>query len=215
VDLLYKIITIPCGNVNCYLIEGNNFAILIDTAREKYRKYLLERLKNYNIILIILTHGHIDHISNAAFLSKYFNAKIAMHSDDYKLSKNNSINNIYSNSLFGSIFKLISLRNFKKTSIEEFEPDLFLTDGQSLQEFGIDSTIIHLPGHTKGSIGVLVNDNELIGGDIFMNIIYPSETLIAEDIDMLRKSIRKIALLNLKLVYPGHGREFTSVRVSF
>ncbi|MBD7910164.1 MULTISPECIES: MBL fold metallo-hydrolase [Clostridium] len=212
---MYKIITIPCGNVNCYLIEGNNFAILIDTAREKYRKHLLERLENYNIILIILTHGHIDHTGNAAFLAKHFNAKIAMHSDDYKLSKNNSINNIYSNSFVGSILKKVSLWNFKKTSIEEFEPDLFLTDDQSLKEFGIDATIIHIPGHTKGSIGILINDNELIGGDIFMNFLYPSEALIAEDIDMLRKSIKKIELLDLKLVYPGHGREITSVKISF
>ncbi|MDS0526362.1 MBL fold metallo-hydrolase [Clostridium sp. SHJSY1] len=211
---MYKIITIPCGNVNCYLIEGNNFAILIDTAREKYRNYLLERLKNYNIILIILTHGHIDHISNAAFLAKHFNAKIAMHADDYKLSKNNCINDIYSNSLLGTVFKIISLRHFKNTSVDEFEPDLFLNDGQPLEEFGINATIIHLPGHTKGSIGVLINNNELIGGDIFMNYIYPSETFIAEDIDMLRKSIKKIELLNLKLFYPGHGREITSVKVS-
>lgn len=211
---MYKIIAIPCGNVNCYLIEGNNFAILIDTAKEKYRNYLLERLKDYNIVLIILTHGHMDHTSNAAFLAKHFNAKIAMHIDDYKLSKNNSINTIYSNSLLGSIFKIISLRNFKNTSIEEFEPDIFLSDGQSLEEFGINGTIIHLPGHTKGSIGVLVNGNELIGGDIFINYIYPTETLIAEDIDMLKKSIKRIESLNLKLVYPGHGREITSVRVS-
>lgn len=211
---MYNIITIPCGNLNCYLIEGDDFAILIDTATKKYRNYLLERLKNYNITLIILTHGHMDYVGNVAYLAKQFNAKIAMHIDDYKLSKNNLINDIYSNSLLGTFFKKLSLYQFKKHSIDNFEPDLFLEDGQSLKDFGIDAKIIHLPGHTKGSIGILINENELIAGDMFMNLIYPSEALIAEDIDMLRKSIHKVDLLNLKLVYPGRGGAITSVKVN-
>lgn len=210
---MYNIITIPCGNLNCYLIEGDDFAILVDTATKKYRNYLSERLKNYNITLIILTHGHMDYIGNVSYLAKQFNAKIAMHIDDYKLSKNNLINNIYSNSLLGTFFKKLSLYQFKKHSIDNFEPDLFLEDGESLKDFGIDAKIIHLPGHTKGSIGILINENELIAGDMFMNLIYPSEALIAEDIDMLRKSIHKVDLLNLKLVYPGRGGTITSVKV--
>ena len=115
-----------------------------------------------------------------------------MHHADYKLSKNNTINTIYPNSLLGNLFKFISLRNFKKSTIEDFEPDIFLKDGQTLDEFGIDATILHIPGHTKGSIGILLNGNQLIAGDIFMNILYPTESLIAEDIDMLRKSIQKL-----------------------
>lgn len=210
---MYKIITIPCGNVNCYLIDCNDFAILIDTAREKYREYLLKRLNGYNIKLIILTHGHANNIGNTAFLAKHFNAKIAMHHADYKLSKNNTINTIYPNSLLGNIFKFVFLRNFKKSVIEDFEPDIFLKDGQTLNEFGINATIIHIPGHTKGSIGILLNGNQLIAGDIFMNFLYPTESLIAEDIDMLKKSIHKLTSLNIKLVYPSFGKPIPSVKV--
>lgn len=213
--LLYKIITICCGNVNCYLIDCGDFAILIDTAKKKYREFLLEKLKSYTIPLIILTHGHCDHIANAAFLAKHFNAKIAMHKDDYKLSKNNLINNIYSNSFLGPLFKKASLWDFKNTNVDDFEPDIFLEDGQTLASFNINAKILHLPGHTKGSIGILVNNNELIAGDIFMNFLYPCEAIIAEDIDMLRKSISKIDSLNLKVLYPGHGGAITSVKVNF
>lgn len=211
---MYKIITIPCGNVNCYLIDCGDFAVLIDTAKEKYRKYLLQQLEGYNIKLIILTHGHVDNIGNTAFLAKHFNAKIAMHQADYKLSKNNTINNIYPNSLLGSIFKFISLRNFRNCTIDDFEPDIFLTDGQALDEYGLHATVLHIPGHTKGSIGILLNNNQLIAGDIFMNFLHPTECLIAEDIDMLRKSIRKLTSLNIKLVYPTYGKPITSVRVT-
>lgn len=209
-----KILTIPCGNINCYLIDCDSFAILIDTAREKYKDYLLEKLSSYNITLIILTHGHIDQIGNTAFLAKHFNAKVAMHPADYNLSKNNSINNIYANSFLGNFLKFFSLKNLKKVTTENFEPDILLSDGESLNEFGLEGTIIHIPGHTKGSIGILLNENELIAGDTFMNIIYPTEALIVEDIDMLKKSVRKLSLLDLKLLYPVHGKEIRSIKVT-
>jgi glyoxylase-like metal-dependent hydrolase (beta-lactamase superfamily II) len=209
-----KILTIPCGNVNCYLLDCGSFAILIDTGRDKYKDYMLEKLNGYNITLIILTHGHMDHIGNTAFLSKHFNAKVAMHPDDYKLSKNNSINNIYATSFLGNFFRFFSLKDFKKITIENFEPDIFFSDGESLEEFGLDGKVTHIPGHTKGSIGILLNDNELIAGDTFMNIIYPTEALIVEDMDMFRKSVRKLSLLDLKLLYPGHGREIKSIKVT-
>lgn len=209
-----KILTIPCGNVNCYLLDCDSFAILIDTAREKYRDYLIKKLEGYNITLIILTHGHIDQIGNTAFLSKHFNAKVAMHSDDYKLSKNNSIHNIYVNSFLGNFLRFTSLKALKKVTTENFEPDIFFSDGDSLNKFGLDARIIHIPGHTKGSIGVLLNKNELIVGDTFMNVIYPTEALIVEDIDMLRKSVLKVSLLDIRLLYPGHGKEITSIKVT-
>ena len=213
--LLYKIITICCGNVNCYLVDCGDFAILIDTAKEKYREFLLEKLKSYTIPLIILTHGHYDHTGNAAFLAKHFNSKIAMHKEDYNLSKNNLTNTIYSNSFLGPLFKKASLWDFKNTNVDDFEPDIFLEDGQTLANFNVDAKILHLPGHTKGSLGLLINNNELIAGDIFMNFLYPCESIVAEDIDMLRKSISKIDSLNLNVLYPGHCGSITSVKVNF
>ena len=129
-----------------------------------------------------------------------------MHKDDYKLSKNNLINTLYSNSFLGPLFKKASLWDFKNTNVDDFEPDIFLEDGQTLSNFNLDAKVLHLPGHTKGSIGLLINDNELIA---------PCESIVAEDIDMLRKSISKIDSLNLKLLYPGHGGAITSVKVNF
>lgn len=44
-------------------------AVLIDTCREKYREMILNACKDYHVQLLILTHGHIDHVQNAAYLS--------------------------------------------------------------------------------------------------------------------------------------------------
>lgn len=64
-----KIERIKCGNGNCYIISNGKNAILVDTCREKYREKILNACKSYHIRLLVLTHGHLDHVQNAAFLA--------------------------------------------------------------------------------------------------------------------------------------------------
>lgn len=65
---MVKIHRIASGNVNCYIVADNDKAILIDTGRKKYREKILERCKKFHVSLIVLTHGHMDHCQNAAYL---------------------------------------------------------------------------------------------------------------------------------------------------
>jgi len=68
---------IQCGSGNCYLVyEGNN-AILVDTSRARYRNKILQTCKKKKVNLIVLTHGHVDHIQNAMYLANELNAPIA------------------------------------------------------------------------------------------------------------------------------------------
>ncbi len=207
-----KIIPIKCGNVNCYVISGDSGSVLVDTGRAGNRDYLLNALKNYNIKLIVLTHGHNDHIANTKFLSDKLNTKIAIHESDYEFSKDNSSRIIYSKSLMGWMIRFFSKLSFK-SKFGDFEPDFFLEDNQSLQEYGINALVYTLEGHTKGSIGLLVNKKDLIAGDTFMNMARPSYSLIAEDFDALKKSIEKIKKLNIETIYPGHGKPFKASSV--
>lgn len=212
-----KIMTLKCGPVNCYLITNDSSAVLIDTATEQYNNYLLKKLESYNIKLIILTHGHIDHVGNTAFLANKFNAKIAMHELDYELSQDNSIRKLNAKSFLGKILKKASESSFKTTKISAFKPDFFLHDHQSLSEFGINAEVISLPGHTAGSIGILLKHKELIIGDTLMNIFRPGPSLIAEDFQMLKQSIHKVKQLKSEIIYVGHGRPIRpeSVKLNF
>ena len=69
---------ICCGNVNCYIISNGKDAILADTGGEKYRQKIIKACKPYDVRLLVLTHGHVDHIQNAAFLSSALGCPIAM-----------------------------------------------------------------------------------------------------------------------------------------
>ena len=52
---------------------------------------------------------------------------------------------------------------------ESFTPDILLSDNMNLKEYGLEGTVIHLPGHTAGSIGLLLGDGSFIAGDTFVN----------------------------------------------
>ncbi len=85
------------------------------------------------------------------------------------------------------------------------DTNVFLKDGDSLLEYGIDAKVIALPGHTEGSIGIQVGDNDLIVGDALMNMFTPSITLLYENREQMLLSVQKIEKLGKKKIYFGHG----------
>lgn len=195
---------IDCGMVNCYLLIGKDGSVLIDTGNAPDREKIYNAVKDKKVKLIILTHGHIDHISNAAYLKEKLNVPIAMHEDDYRLSKDNTLQACHADTLLGKLILAFSKPSFKK-KIESFEPDLFIEEGDDLIKYGINAEIIDLPGHTKGSIGVWTR-TEIIVGDAMMNFGKPSGARLFWDKNEAARSLEKIKNSHVLLVYPGHGK---------
>ena len=79
------------GYFNLYLIKGNDGDILIDTGFICIKKILKKWLDNHNLKLIILTHAHVDHIWNVAYLKELYNCEVALSKDDYKNIDNRNI----------------------------------------------------------------------------------------------------------------------------
>jgi glyoxylase-like metal-dependent hydrolase (beta-lactamase superfamily II) len=93
---------------------------------------------------------------------------------------------------------------FVKTgAFEKFTPDLTVDDGFDLSSYGLDATVLHLPGHSKGSIGILTKDGDLCCGDLFYNM--PGFRFVDNqaDYDM---SVKKLKGLNVRRIFPGHGK---------
>jgi glyoxylase-like metal-dependent hydrolase (beta-lactamase superfamily II) len=93
-------------------------------------------------------------------------------------------------------------------NLSRFKPDIFLQDGQGLHEYGLNARVVHIPGHTKGSIAILTDQGDLFSGDTLVNMRKPQAATIIENEDELKKSIEKLQTLNIRKVYPGHGRPF-------
>ncbi len=182
-----EIIRIDLNGVNSYLAKSESGFVLFDTGGHMVMdKIFTNRLAalqqeleaagctEHTLKLIVLTHGDNDHACNAAYLRQRYNAKIAMHISDSELVENPSLRKWmesfrYHSVVYKIIFALMNKTITKVTqkTLEDFEafsPDILLNDGFDLSEYGLEATVIHLPGHTAGSIGILTKAGDLIAG---------------------------------------------------
>lgn len=106
----------------------------------------------------MLTHGHMDHCQNAAYLASALHIPIAMSRKDRDLIPDNRKQSLSAKKFLGKIVLSVSLRSFEKEQLETFEPAVYLKDGDDLSSYGLDAKIVALPGHTKGSIGIEYDD---------------------------------------------------------
>jgi glyoxylase-like metal-dependent hydrolase (beta-lactamase superfamily II) len=196
---------IKCGNGNASIVSEGGCAILVDTCHEEYRDIILKKCMPKNVKLIVLTHGHFDHVQNTAYLSSRLNAPIAMHKDDYALIKDKLAEPILAHTLLGKIIAKLSEKGFERANIEPFEPEVYLGDGDSLEQYGVPAVIIGLPGHTKGSIGIIVGDTDIIVGDALMNMVYPTKSPLYGDRTIMEQSAARISSLGDVTIYFGHG----------
>ena len=199
------------GSVNCYLLKTDAGCVLIDTGCSKRRIKLEKELKSAgcepgNLKLIILTHGDFDHAGNATYLRRKFDVKVAMHPDDSGMVERGNMfwNRKKSNFLIRTIAPV--LFGFGKS--ERFRPDLYLDDKLDLSEYGLDAKVVHLPGHSRGSIGILTADGDLICGDLLDNTDRAGLNSIMNDAVTANASFEKIRQLSIRTVYPGHGEPF-------
>jgi hydroxyacylglutathione hydrolase len=211
----HKIETICLASVNSYLVAADGGFALIDTSKPEKRTDLDARLssagcKPGDLKLIVLTHGDYDHAGNAAFLREKHGAKIAMHKDDSGRVEQGdwTLGMKPKPDKFPLLFRMVSLV-IRPGPFDTFAPDVFLDDGQALHAFGLDATVLHLPGHTRGSIGILTADGDLFCGDLMDSMMgKPSLEFFIDDMAAAQASLARLRHLKIGTVYPGHGKPF-------
>lgn len=195
------------GYFNLYLIKGTTGDILIDTGFICMKRTLKKWLDKHNVKLIILTHAHIDHIWNVAYLKKIYNCEVAMFRKDLKNIDNSIIN---SKPLNKKLVLWANLLNWcmKHFVAKTFQVDQLLKDKEIINKYGLTLKIHHLPGHTNGSIGISYKDN-LFVGDALVNRFKVTPAFQNQNTNLALKSIEKIKRLKPKNIYLGHDKEIT------
>lgn len=160
-----NIVTIACGNANAYLLRGPKGGILIDTGTEKHREKVLNACQEVDVKLILLTHGHVDHCQNAAFLADKLGCPVGIGAADIPLVRDGVTRTVYGHGLVSAVYAFASNRVIASQKIPPVTPAVILEDGFSLEAYGISGKIVPLPGHTVGSVGVLLDTGELFVGD--------------------------------------------------
>lgn len=199
--------------VNAFLIKVIDGFILIDTGLSMF----WERLENELLMvgclpdklkLVVITHGDTNHIGNCAILQEKYKCKIAMHKDDSLMAEESLVVKRKVKTLMAKIFIFLRRLKRRKIAFKNFKPDVYLVDGQSLNGYGLNASVVHIPGHTKGSIGILADDGSLFAGDTFTNRKKPDTATYIENSEELKNSIVRLKSMPIKTIYPGHGKPF-------
>ncbi|MFP4059783.1 MAG: MBL fold metallo-hydrolase [Bacteroidota bacterium] len=195
--LKLKIFTFNPFQVNTYLVYNEaGDCMLFDAACQTSEEK--ETLINYieenklKISGIYSTHGHIDHIMGNKFLHDKTNAPIYMHQEDLFLVKTG----VEHAMMFGLRVESPPV------------PENFLAEKDKILKEDIMTSVLHLPGHSPGSIGFYFeNEKFIILGDVLFNGSIGRTDLPGGDYNTLVNSIKSklFPLGDDVVVYCGHG----------
>ena len=176
--------------VNSYLIFSGRSCLIVDPGRDILEFARKIRSMQLKPLMILLTHGHFDHIEGIEILKKEFNIPFFIHKNDEEL---------YYNPLNEGDFK------FRKPPI-----DGYLKEGDEIEINGNKLKVLHTPGHTSGSVSFYSYPYLITGDTLFYGTIGRTD-LPGGNFETLINSIKgKILTLPEEVVIlPGHGDETT------
>jgi hydroxyacylglutathione hydrolase len=207
-----KILRVLSGRSNVFLLSIQGEHILVDSGPRLYRRRLENALAKLNVTrlkYLILTHSHFDHAGNACFVKNRYDAEVIIHEQEASFigqGENVPQHGTYFFSriilkLFGKIFLLLM-------KYEPCKGSIIIKDEMKIDFHGSVLQVIHTPGHTRGSISVIIDDEIALVGDTMFGIIissvYPP---FAENITRLIESWGRLLEFPCNYYLPSHGDE--------
>lgn len=181
---------------NCYVITSadTNSAVIVDPGGgyAKIKEYIDGLGKKP--VAVLCTHGHFDHTLDA-YKWQESGVKVFIHRNDIELINGEK-----------------SIIPGRKLPITPIEPDVVLEGGETIEFPNMIFKVIHTPGHSKGSVCYIFNDEIIFSGDTIFFHSYGRTDFYGGSLGELSESVKKILSIEKDMkIFPGH-EESTTVK---
>lgn len=183
-------------DTNCWLVDDGQGGplIVIDPADDP--QLILETIAGQPVAVVVLTHGHFDHLGGVAELLEATAAQLVIHEADAR-----SITT--AEGTLGATFGFYSVAPNAHRE---------LRGGDLIIAGGVELEVIHTPGHTPGSICLYTPGHLFTGDTVFSGSVGRTD-FEGGDPRAMRASVARVAEFpDDTRIYPGHGPETTMVR---
>lgn len=206
---LVRLHPIACGLGYAFIIETPRGLYLIDAGSPGQQDRVLSKMKalgRTDLQLIWITHAHYDHYGSATALRQLTGARVGVHpADAHSLATGQSP--LGTPHHYGFIFTWIQPLLIRFRPLPATSPDFTLRDGETLESFGLDASVMHTPGHTPGHTCLLLPGGIAFAGDLIARFPSPQmQHLVATDWDQLANSLAHFQSARPKWIYTGHSR---------
>ncbi len=192
--MILKTLVVGPLETNCYLLgcERTHQAAIIDPGDDSVDILLAVRELGLEVVWILLTHFHFDHVLAAHAVQRTTGARVAIHAEDAPLLHHPPA----------------ALRAFGPAASSSLRVDRLLADGDALSVGEVNIQVLHTPGHSPGSASFyLAREKAVFSGDALFCEGVGRTDLPGGSYQVLLESIthRLLALPDDTTVYPGHG----------
>ncbi|HII60226.1 MBL fold metallo-hydrolase [Pyrococcus horikoshii] len=185
---------------NIYFLKSKKSLLIVDTGTGVYwNKYLgiAERegwLRDIKDVIIFNTHEHFDHVGgNLIFKEKLRNVKFAAQRLTAKALED------------GDDYVILSFYYGRR--YEPHDVELKLEDGEKIRIGNIELTLLHTPGHTRGSSCLYYKEEKIMfTGDTVFAGTYGRTDLPTGDESKMIESLEFLKDFDVRIGLPGHGK---------
>ena len=205
----YNIIRILSGRSNAFIISNGKGCIMLDSSRSNQWGKLQKRLrllKINHIDLLILTHSHFDHAENARKIKEVFQPEILIHKSEADYLRNGDSPLPQGTIIFTRLLLLFANLLQPRVKYQGVAGDIEVDIRFDLEPLGYKAYIIHTPGHTQGSMSLIVDDEIALVGDAMVGEIKTSIFQpFADDIKEAVRSWKRLLDTGCTTYIPAHG----------
>ncbi len=207
-----QVIQVLAGRSNAYLVLQGDRAVLVDTGWKLARQTIEERLAlllpaRGTLAALFLTHAHFDHAENAAAISAKYGAPVIIHREETGWLATGD-NPLPRGTNFATRWLIdhLAARLEPRFRFDPVVPGRVVEGELDLKPLGIDAVLIHTPGHSPGSMSLIIEDEIALVGDTMYGI-FPGSAFppFADDPGQLFASWRSLLDTGCRLFLPGHG----------